>query len=199
MVSGRKEISTQQSSAIPEGSISRSRRQLMPYQDAKTLTPASQIQLRFAKRVAKPVGTLQCLIVSADAQRREMFERAASDGGWKTFPCADAATALAFIDRSLVQLAIVDLEAEAAQAFRPIVETVTRTSGLLLIVCGNEGEVEEEVWVRQLGAWLYLPGVLDSNNLALLCGEARHIAERLSKSTGAPRGADQPISQRKPH
>lgn len=171
----------------------------MPYQDAKTLTPAAQIQLRFAKRVAKPVSTLQCLIVSADTQRREMFDRAAADGGWKTFSCADAATALAFIDRSLVQLAIVDLEAEAAQAFRPIVETVTRTSGLLLIVCGNEGEVEEEVWVRQLGAWLYLPGVLDSNNLALLCGEARHIAERLSKSTGAPRGADQPISQRKPH
>jgi DNA-binding response OmpR family regulator len=169
----------------------------MPYHDSKTLPPGAQIQLRFAKRVAKPVSLLQCLIVSADARRREMFERAAADGGWKTFPCADAPTALAFIDRSLVQLAIVDLEAEAAEAFRPIVENVTRTSGLLLIVCGNEGEVAEEVWVRQLGAWLYLPGVLDSNNLALLCGEARHIAERLSKSTGATRGADQPVIQRK--
>jgi DNA-binding NtrC family response regulator len=163
------------------------------------MTPGSQIQLRFAKRVVKPVSTLQCLVVSADANRREMFDRAAADGGWKTFPCADAATALAYIDRSLVQLAIVDLEAESAQAFRPIVESATRTSGLLLIVCGNEGEVEEEIWVRQLGAWLYLPGVLDSSNLALLCGEARHIAERLSKPNGASRGADQPISQRKPH
>jgi hypothetical protein len=50
-----------------------------------------------------------------------------------------------------------------------------------------------------MGAWLYLPGVLDSNNLALLCGEARHIAERLAKPTGAPRGADQSVIQRKAH
>jgi hypothetical protein len=50
-----------------------------------------------------------------------------------------------------------------------------------LIVCGNEGDVEEEVWVRQLGAWLYLPNVTEASNLALLCGEARHIAERLAK------------------
>lgn len=159
----------------------------MPYQDAKTLTAEGQIQLKFAKRPTKLVSVFQCLIVSADSERRKMFERAAVDGGWKTFLCADAPTALNYINRSLVQLAIVDLESQQAEAFRPLVEQFTASSGLLLIVCGNEGEMEEEVWVRQLGAWLYLPGVLDSSNFALLCGEARHIAERLWKSNGVER------------
>jgi hypothetical protein len=52
-----------------------------------------------------------------------------------------------------------------------------------MIVCGNEGRIEEEMWVRQAGAWLYLPGVTESSNFALLCGEARQIAQRLHKTT----------------
>ena len=162
----------------------------MPYHDAKsTLAARGQIQLRFLKRAPKVVATFQCLIVSADRERREMFERAAADGGWKTALCSDAPTALAYIHRSLVQLAIVDLESPQAEVFRPVVEQFTGASGLLLIVCGNEGEIEEEVWVRQLGAWLYLPGVVDGSNFALLCGEARQIAERLWKPHGAENGA----------
>jgi hypothetical protein len=51
------------------------------------------------------------------------------------------------------------------------------------------------VWVRQLGAWLYLPGVVDSNNFALLCGEARHIAERLWKPNGVESGAGSPLTR----
>jgi DNA-binding NtrC family response regulator len=167
----------------------------MPYQDTKTLTARGQIQLRFAKRATKAVNVFQCLIVSSDDERRAMFERAAADGGWNTLLCADAPTALTYINRSLVQLAIVDLESQQAEAFRPVVQQFTATSGLLLIVCGNEGEIEEEVWVRQLGAWLYLPGVADTSNFALLCVEARHIAERLWKSNGGARANGVPAVQ----
>ena len=159
----------------------------MPYQDTKPLIAREQIQLRFAKRASKFVSAYQCLIASADNQRREMLERAAIEGGWKTFPCRDAPTALALVSRSTVQLAIVDLEAQQAAAFRPVIEQFKVSSGLLLIVCGNEGDIDEEVWVRQLGAWLYLPGVVDDGNLSLLCGEARHIAERLAKSKASER------------
>ncbi len=154
----------------------------MAYQEAKTLTARGQIQLKFAKRAAKLVNVFQCLIVSADPVRREMLERAASEGGWKTCLCEDAPTALNFISRSLVQLAVVDLESQPADVFRPVVEKLTASNGLLLIVCGNEGDISEEIWARQLGAWLYLPGVVDTSNFTLLCGEARHIAERLWKN-----------------
>lgn len=172
----------------------------MSYRDTKMVTARGQVHLRFTKRAAKIVPVYQCLIVSADAERSAMFEQAAAEGGWRAHRCADATTALSYIDRSLVQLAVVDLEGQAPDAFRPVVNRLTGNGGLLLIVCGNEGDIEEEIWVRQLGAWLYLPGVLDSNNIALLCGEARHIAERLWQTSVAdrPAGAKTPARPKRP-
>ncbi len=152
----------------------------MTERDAKTLSLRGQIQLKYVKRAPKPVAVFQCLIVSADAARREMLERAASAGGWKTFPCADATAALTFVSRSFVQLAVVDLEHQPSELFRPLVQRLSSSNGLLLVVCGNEGQTDEEVWVRQHGAWLYLP-VVDGGNFTVLCSEALHIAERLQK------------------
>jgi ActR/RegA family two-component response regulator len=154
----------------------------MSYRDSKTATAREQVQLKFATRAAKVVNVFQCLIVSADAQRRQMFQQAASESGWKSFLCGDAPAALTALNRSIVQLAIVDLEAQHPATFHLVVEQITARSGLLLVVCGNEGNIDEEVWVRQLGAWLYLPGVPEGNSFTTLCGEARHIAERLWKA-----------------
>jgi DNA-binding NtrC family response regulator len=154
----------------------------MTYRDAKTIPSRGQTQFRFVQRAANAIGTFACLIVSADRRRGEMLKRAAADGGWKTCVCPDPEAAVAHISRSFVHLAVVDLEGQDARAFRPLLEQLAAMGGLLLIVCGNEGDMEEEVWVRQLGAWLYLPGVEETSNLALLCGEARQIAERLSKT-----------------
>jgi DNA-binding NtrC family response regulator len=160
----------------------------MTYRDAKTMTPRGQAQFRFVQRTAKAAGTFSCLIVSPDRRRGEMLERAAAEGGWKTCLCLDPKSAHAHIGRSFVHLAVVDLEGESPQSLRPLLEQLTRTGGLLVIVCGNEGDLDEEVWVRQLGAWLYLPGVVETSNLALLCGEARQIAERLGRTAPQPRG-----------
>jgi DNA-binding response OmpR family regulator len=171
----------------------------MSYRDVKTLPGRGQIQLKFAKRAPKLAGAYQCLIVSADPRRQEMLERAASEGGWKTSTCADAGAALTYLNRSVVQLAVVDLENQQSENFQPVVQQLTFQRGLLLIVCGNEGAVEEEVWVRQRGAWLYLPGVTEGSNLSLLCSEARHIAERLAKASNPDRGLTAPVVQRKSH
>jgi ActR/RegA family two-component response regulator len=170
------------------------RKQLMPYRESKSLNVREQVQLKYARRAAKLVNVFQCLIVSADPRRRRMLEQAAAEGGWKTFPCADAPSALTHIHRWLMQLAVVDLEAQAPESFRPLVEQLTACSGLLSIVCGNEGNVEEEIWARQRGAWMYLPGVSDSSNVSLLCGEARQIAERLWKAGGSERTPAQPVA-----
>jgi hypothetical protein len=166
----------------------------MPYRDSKTLSVRDQVQLKYARRAAKLVSVFQCLIVSADPGRRAMLDRAAADGGWKTFLCADSASARTQIHRWLMQLAVVDLEAQRAETFRPLVEELTACSGLLSIVCGNEGDVEEEIWVRQRGAWMYLPGVSDTSNISLLCGEARQIAERLWKAVPGERAPQQPLA-----
>ncbi len=166
----------------------------MIYRDAKTMTVQGQVQLRFAKRAAKAIGTFQCLIVSADRDRAEMLKRAATEGGWKTIVCPDAQTALAHVSRSFVHLVVVDLEGQDLPSFRAVLVQLTSLSGALLIVCGKEGDVEEEICVRQLGAWMYLPGVVETSNLALLCGEARQIAERLAK-TAPDRSRTAPLGQ----
>jgi hypothetical protein len=45
------------------------------------------------------------------------------------------------------------------------------------VICGSEDNVDEELWARQLGAWLYLPGVTDGDSLTSLCVEARRLRE----------------------
>jgi DNA-binding response OmpR family regulator len=119
------------------------------------------------------------LIVSATPERQEMLVQAAADSGWETIVCGDPSSALATMNVMFVQLAVVDMEGQQPDTFRQLVEKLALTSRLLLIVCGNEGDLQEEIWVRQLGAWLYLPGVVDTSDLSLLCSEARHIAQRL--------------------
>ena len=161
----------------------------MTYREAEAPSAVGKIQLKFAKRHTKLVNVFQCLIVSADAKRREMLEQAASSGGWQTLLCTNAAGAETALDRSLVQLAVVDLEGPDCLALRGIVDRLAHRGGLLLIVCGSDGDIDEEIWVRQSGAWLYLPGAIDGGNFALLCGEARHIAERLHRANGLERPA----------
>ena len=166
----------------------------MPYRDTNTLSVREQVQQKYARRAAKLVNVFQCLIVSADPQRRRMLERAAAECGWKTFACADSQAALSHANRWLVQLAVVDLERQSPEMFRPLVEQLTARSGMLSIVCGNEGNVEEEIWVRQHGAWMYLPGVVDTSNVSLLCGEAKDIAERLGKAGDTEREPAEPVA-----
>ena len=94
----------------------------MPYREAKTLSVREQAQLKYARRAAKLVNVFQCLIVSADPGRRRMLERAAAEGGWKTFSCADTPTALTHLHRWFTQLAVIDLESQPPESFRPLVE-----------------------------------------------------------------------------
>jgi hypothetical protein len=47
-----------------------------------------------------------------------------------------------------------------------------------VVVCGSGDSVDEELWARQLGAWVYLPGVSGGDALMSLFAEARRVAER---------------------
>lgn len=166
----------------------------MPYRDLNTLSVREQVQHKYARRAAKLVNVFQCLIVSANPERRRLLDRAASETGWKTHVCADAQAALAHVNRWLVQLAVVDLDTPSATTFRPLVEQLSAQSGLLSIVCGHDGDVQEEIWVRQQGAWMYLPGVADSSNVGLLCSEAKQIVERMSQAGDNQREPVKPVA-----
>jgi len=136
----------------------------------------------------------QCVVVSSDAVRCESLSRAAAGGGWRAIRCRTADSALAATERTHCQLAILDAEAASAgrdtEDLRRLVEQLARDNDLLLLVCGHERDPREEIWARQLGVWLYLPGVTAGPELSTLCGEALEIAERL-----ANRGKPQPLQR----
>jgi hypothetical protein len=86
-------------------------------------------------------------------------------------------------------MVIVDLEGAPLQSpdgFRVFAERIAGESNRLIVVCGNEGNAREEIWARQLGAWMYLPGVDDQSDVAMVCGEAKNVVEKIAGSKGVP-------------
>lgn len=123
---------------------------------------------------------LRCLVVSPHVRRLEMLSRAVEAAGWEVVACVAASDGWAIHQRERYELAIVDLDgldSEAAADLRSLGEGVASSSALL-ILCGNEGDALEEIWARQQGAWLYLPGVSDASDVSSLCGRAREVVER---------------------
>ena len=128
-----------------------------------------------------------CLVVSASAQRAQLWVRAAHEEQWATIVCSTADDAIRQSVRHRVDLALVDLQsAPTAQEppLRRLVEQLAARDGPLLAVCGNPNDTSGEVWSRQLGVWMYLPGVDSQSDIALLCGEARDILKKLNGQNG---------------
>ncbi len=153
-----------------------------------TAPPRSRLSAPAPVRVVpqtRRTGLLQCLVISTSAQRREMLERAADEAGWDTIACRDADAGWAAVKRQRFQLAIVDIDhVMSPAALKQFSEEVADMEDTLLMLCGNEGEALEEIWARQLGAWLYLPGVTEGSDVKSLCEQARPVAEKLMGFSG---------------
>jgi hypothetical protein len=141
------------------------------------------------RRAAAALQT--CLVVSTSARRAQLWVRAAHEEQWATIVCTTAEDALRQSIRQRVELALVDLQSAAPaqeQRLRGLVERLAERNGPLLAVCGNPDDALGEVWSRQLGVWMYLPGVDCHSDIALLCSEARNILEKLSRHAAQPAG-----------
>lgn len=123
-----------------------------------------------------------CLVVSASPQRAQLWVRAAHEEQWTTIVCTTADDANRQSVRNRIDLALVDLQsapADAVPRLRALVQQLAGRQGPLLAVCGKPDDTSGEVWSRQLGIWMYLPGVDCQSDIALLCGEARNILKKL--------------------
>jgi hypothetical protein len=135
---------------------------------------------------AAPVGLHTCLVVTGSVLRSRLWVRAAQQEHWATIVCRTADEAARQAVRNRIQLALVDIQSAPPgqeRAFRQLVEQLTSRDGPLVAVCGNPNDSLGEVWSRQLGVWMYLPGIDGQSDIALLCGEARGIVEKLNERT----------------
>jgi DNA-binding response OmpR family regulator len=124
---------------------------------------------------------LKCLVVSGDAGLRGRLSTMSELGGF--VGCETPADALDL--RSAVdgdyQLVIVDIARPVGDRVNDTVEIAEEFAsrpGTLVVVCGSDDSVDEELWARQLGAWVYLPGVSNGDALMSLFAEARRISDR---------------------
>lgn len=136
-----------------------------------------------SKQLAPPM-VYQCMVVSPSEKRGKFFQDAAVAQGWETITVSDVETAAQKSVKNRIGLAVVDLEeveSSSQEPYRELVqEMIDNADGIpLLVVCGSEEDPAGEIWSRQLGVWMYLPGVDDQSDVAMLCGEARNVVEKL--------------------
>lgn len=143
------------------------------------LASASQNQRVGLLQRKAGIGLTQCLISSASQTRRNMLSAAASDGGWDSVLSMPASEVGSNLELAMFQFALIDLDHRGAtpEGARDLVQNLMHASSEVLVgVCGHEADPEEEIWARQLGVWLYLPGVTTSSEMALLFEQALQIA-----------------------
>ena len=129
-----------------------------------------------------PAAVHLCLVVSTSPRRAQLWVRAAHEEQWATIVCNTADDAIRQSVRQRIELALVDLQSAPPpqeRVLRKLVEQLAARKGPLLAVCGKPDDTLSEVWSRQLGVWMYLPGVDSQSDIALLCGEARNILKKL--------------------
>jgi hypothetical protein len=145
--------------------------------------PVTQGQLVVPRTKKVSAALMHCLVVAEDAERCELLADAAHAAGWEVAAYVDASKASVAANRTRYALALVDLdplEPGRASVFGMLTEQLSAAQQSLLIVCGTDGNAQEEIWARQLGVWLYLPGVDASCDLTSLFSDAKHVAHKLA-------------------
>lgn len=129
-----------------------------------------------------PAAVQLCLVVSVVPRRAQLWVRAAHEEQWATIVCNTADDALRQAVRQRIELALVDLQSAPPpqeRLLRKLVEQLTARNVPLVAVCGKPDDTLGEVWSRQLGVWMYLPGIDNQSDIALLCSEAKKILRKL--------------------
>ena len=138
-----------------------------------------------------------CLVFGLQPDRRQFLVQSARSAGWDAVECSQEQITAGPQILEGQRLVIFDLKTEDGStptALQGSAERAARQKGILIVLCGNAGNVAEEIWARQMGVWLYLPGAVDDVDLAEVFEEAvridekRHNTARTKEATGRPTG-----------
>jgi len=136
-----------------------------------------------APRTFRGPGQMKCLVVSGDRGFRNRLDAVTELSGWSVCDTPEDFTDLQAVVDGDYQLVIADIARPLGDRVNDTVEIAEEFAsrpGTLLVVCGAEESVDEELWARQLGAWVYLPGVSSGDALVSLFSDARRVIERRS-------------------
>jgi len=132
-------------------------------------------------RTVRGPGLLKCLVLSGSPALRNRLDSAMELSGWSACDAPESGADLQAVIDGDYQLVIADIAHPLGDRVSDTVEIseeLASRPGTLLVVCGSEGSVDEELWARQMGAWVYLPGVSGGDALVSLLTDARRFAER---------------------
>lgn len=157
-------------------------------------TRSSTIAIAPVKRLGC-AATMRCMVVTQASRHASKLELSACDEGWTVdvFSTVEEAIRAAF--RQMFQLAVVDLQSVAGGPCQTDFEQLARDLAdrhvPLLVVAGDPQDPLAEFAARQLGVWIYLPGIDGHSQLDDMFREARVATERLAASK---RRASEPVS-----
>ena len=132
-------------------------------------------------RGGRKPGLLKCLVVSGDEELRHRLDTMSELSGWSACETPADASELRPAVECDFHLVIADIARPLGERVSDTVEAVEEfagRSGTLVVVCGSGECVDEELWARQLGAWVYLPGISGGDALMSLFAEAGRVVER---------------------
>lgn len=132
-------------------------------------------------RGSRMPGLARCLIVTGDNGFRNRLESATELAGWRECDAPETVADLHSVIDGDYRLVLVDVTNPVGDRVSDMVELAEEFAarpGTLLVICGPEDGIDEELWARQLGAWVYLPGAIAGDGLVSLLRDAGCLAER---------------------
>ncbi len=155
-------------------------KRIMSDLDTHSRTTRGRVDRRVSDTSKTMARSSQCLVVSQTEPMRELLSQSANVAGWDTVVCTDHEDGLAAFNQTRFQMAFIDLTGPGAvpNGFRDLCHTLVAQPNVLVAVCGNATDPKEEIWARQLGVWLYLPGVAleHAEELSAICEQAQLVA-----------------------
>jgi len=142
---------------------------------------------------------LYCLIASSRSAWRRWLAKTAERWSWKTVVCEQPEDAQVLAGQFGVQLAFVDVANSQGTDFRELVTQLASSPKVLVVVCGNEADLAEETWARELGVWFYLPGICQTSSIDLLCRDARTISTKHAAVAAQANGSQEWNSSKVAH
>lgn len=126
-----------------------------------------------ARPLPRPLrpGRSRCLVISADASLCRRIRVATAARGWECVAPVDAAgLAAAGVEFGLVFIDLVQPPEGVGAAVAELIGAFAADHDTRVVVCGSADRPHEEIWARQEGVSVYLPGVSSGPGFMALVG-----------------------------